>query len=1375
MAEPQPSPPRPPSRPFLPLPRPGSNPRLGPGRWQQARHRSPYSSQSSTEPDPSTQPLYQPVSVPPSSSTEQHHAAHGGLGLTQRSRSSLHPNITENAHSLTVPPHNPSIVPTARSPSSLPEQIASTTQLAHNANSTNGPLRPSNAPFTAPTQPPRSRMRLPRPNQQAPAQHIPPYASASTNGLQSSLGFAVGDPRALPQVSASRGILNNDAHASSRTYPPPLNYAPGFDRRAPISQARSFGISSTGLNSGLGNAMVGLGAQSYPFRQIQPRPSRQAVSYAIGFPNGPQHPQGGSVAGPSTQAPLGPNGLGIITQASLPPTAAFLNRPRHPPRNNTSALRSGRVRRTAHPSRNATSVQNQQTVASQAARFSNTQASQSSPYLAHLTNTHPAPPSGATIRTPGAPLPDPRQTDTRRPRRFPPQGHAPLSPQPLNRPAHPPRNLVHSASNEQPAPHAPYSAHFENGPTPRPAPTIGPPREPSFDEARRTDRHGRWRSSHAPEALSNRQFLSQPPLQNPPLPHDDPSFRYYAPDADVASHRRRNAVAGAGPRRFSERSQAATDGAARQPLQTRERFPPERGNRNAAADSNRYFQGFDGFPGTEERGEIEIYDDDNDDDNDDDDSDSDDEQETPLRNRRKGGRERRTRSIYSLYITPVVDQDLVSELYNRCYAAIQGMDEGDGAVISEAEGLVGFVHLTYSFDIVAHLNDQIIYHFTPLPLPTNKDKGPLLKLDGLEVGYSVGDETGMEFSTDRGRFFLHPSRTKPIIPPTTRFSSFIPPQGLRQRCRILHIDVPIRTSSPNPPRSTHCNPRNSHYNIHSHRRHHTDKRSIPLLPGRSQILLLTIARDTSFVIMENAPPSKKVDSKSPVQKINASPKVKTDPPDSNQVEGKAIEVDTKSGLAIPSRLAQSPSGAEDYFSVPTVGHHQFETNPFDQSFGGGGAGAVNGATAQTPNGTKLPSVAALTSPANLLPGVTPGFWSLRSGPLSPAMLSGPAKGDDYFSEGHHLRGGFPTPNESGLRSGLTPGGGGSMFPEPTPTNALYSQLQSGAATPSTIDFHRTALNARAVNQTRGQQAQQLTSQPPDMTNGMEVKPAISNGQFDQHDANDAANGLFLLAQARSAPQQQPNHYAMAPQMAVHAHPQSNMQMPAQSIEASPNMGHRNNRSMSTASGLAQSEVDQSYSDQEQKAKPVKGKGKRENGRKKASEAPKSNKKGKANNGNPIRMEPPSPSPEEELDMSKDQYNESGKKMTDEEKRKNFLERNRQRKKQWLQSLQQKVEFYTQENEGLQATIGSLNDELVNIKTLLLAHKDCPVAHQQGITNQSFQNIIDGFTTQIQNVQQMNGGHTNGGQVNPYGMAGQPINNQQMIGIEQQRRFSQHPV
>jgi ATF/CREB family transcription factor len=401
-----------------------------------------------------------------------------------------------------------------------------------------------------------------------------------------------------------------------------------------------------------------------------------------------------------------------------------------------------------------------------------------------------------------------------------------------------------------------------------------------------------------------------------------------------------------------------------------------------------------------------------------------------------------------------------------------------------------------------------------------------------------------------------------------------------------------------------------------------------------------------------------------------------DAPESKPTES-AVKTESTSNAEPSQPLAPPPRPAPvgdtpDYFSGAHGTHLSYEPNPFEQSFSGSGS-------IQTPGGTKLPSVAALTSPASLLPGggTTPFNWSgsLRTGPLSPAMLSGPT--NDYFGDGHHLRGAFPTPNESSLRTGLTPGGSGSMFPAASPNSqALFNQLASGGATPGTLDFHRTAMNASAIQkreqalaqQQQQQQQNNVTSQPQEQPNGIESKPPQNSADmFGQHDANDAANGLFLLAQARNgAPNT--NQYTMAPQQPVHAHPQpTNSQIG--SADTSPHMRSRNgNGSIGTnISGSVRGTSE--FSDEGEQQRPnTRGKGKRgstagatTNGRRKADETPTKQpaaKKGKSNNGNAMSAMEPEPASEEEQDMSKDEYNAQGKKMTDEEKRKNFLERNR---------------------------------------------------------------------------------------------------------------------
>lgn len=85
--------------------------------------------------------------------------------------------------------------------------------------------------------------------------------------------------------------------------------------------------------------------------------------------------------------------------------------------------------------------------------------------------------------------------------------------------------------------------------------------------------------------------------------------------------------------------------------------------------------------------------------------------------------------------------------------------------------------------------------------------------------------------------------------------------------------------------------------------------------------------------------------------------------------------------------------------------------------------------------------------------------------------------------------------------------------------------------------------------------------------------------------------------------------------------------------------------------------------------------------------------------------------------------------TDESKRKEFLERNRQaalkcrqRKKQWLADLQQRVEFLTSDNEQLQSQASYLKEQVLNLKTLLLAHVDCKVAQSNGTTANVIQSV-----------------------------------------------------
>jgi ATF/CREB family transcription factor len=434
-------------------------------------------------------------------------------------------------------------------------------------------------------------------------------------------------------------------------------------------------------------------------------------------------------------------------------------------------------------------------------------------------------------------------------------------------------------------------------------------------------------------------------------------------------------------------------------------------------------------------------------------------------------------------------------------------------------------------------------------------------------------------------------------------------------------------------------------------------------------------------------------------------------------------------LAPPPKPAPSTTGdTPDYFN--TV-HNPFslEPNVFEQSFGGNGS-------VETPGGrTILPPVANITSPSPL-PGITPGWQSLRAGPLSPAMLSGPTGQTDYFSESFR---GFPTPNESSLRTGLTPGGGGSMFPVASPNAQAIFNLQSGGVTPSTGDFQQAALRAAAQANHNKPTTGAPTSQPEPATAGMDrqnnyqaQQQRSRNDPYANHDVSSAANDLLSFASqngggARSnqppfsmAQQQQSiNAGHMPVQPVTHDHSRRNTKGSINSIA-----------SVDTGDFSESGQSEQNKTNARSRGKKGAANGKQAAGSKrKADDAPKGGSRKKSTAAPSIGDEDEE-SDDDMANVKEEEFDSKGRKMTDEEKRKNFLERNRvaalkcrQRKKQWLANLQAKVELFSTENDALSATVTQLREEIVNLKTLLLAHKECPVSQAQGLHGSAMNNFL----------------------------------------------------
>jgi hypothetical protein len=86
-------------------------------------------------------------------------------------------------------------------------------------------------------------------------------------------------------------------------------------------------------------------------------------------------------------------------------------------------------------------------------------------------------------------------------------------------------------------------------------------------------------------------------------------------------------------------------------------------------------------------------------------------------------------------------------------------------------------------------------------------------------------------------------------------------------------------------------------------------------------------------------------------------------------------------------------------------------------------------------------------------------------------------------------------------------------------------------------------------------------------------------------------------------------------------------------------------------------------------------------------------------------------------------------------------------------------MFSTENDALTAQITQLREEVVNLKTLLLAHKDCPVTQQQGIHGAFMSQVVEPYNPQM----------------NPYGMAAPMPNQQVMAGQGVQRRFSWNEI
>ena len=388
----------------------------------------------------------------------------------------------------------------------------------------------------------------------------------------------------------------------------------------------------------------------------------------------------------------------------------------------------------------------------------------------------------------------------------------------------------------------------------------------------------------------------------------------------------------------------------------------------------------------------------------------------------------------------------------------------------------------------------------------------------------------------------------------------------------------------------------------------------------------------------------------------------------------------------------------------------------------------------------LPPVASITSPANetsQYPWAASLTSSLRSGPLSPAMLAGPQSAN---FDPNSFRTGF-TPDLSNFKTGLTPLGGGPIsFPPPSPNTAAFlaamvnntSAASTSAATitPNTLSAlsgNPPAPGADTTSANVSSQPQGFPERPIDSNDtfdlafgktfgadkqGSKLKDSVvingdpnaskarPVGTADRQQANQAASGLFLLSQAQQEISRREDADAQQQQMG--------MMNPSTSLYESSNSSVGKGTKNSKANKAANASAAKRKKDAEE-AKSSGTASKKAKNKKGATDAAASSKKKGHTEGE---------DDDDDMDSGDDSDDEQGGRKSDgkgggddkgmDEKRKNFLERNRQaalkcrqRKKAWLASLQAKVEYLQNDNENLQNTVGALRNEILFLKSQLV--------------------------------------------------------------------------
>lgn len=422
----------------------------------------------------------------------------------------------------------------------------------------------------------------------------------------------------------------------------------------------------------------------------------------------------------------------------------------------------------------------------------------------------------------------------------------------------------------------------------------------------------------------------------------------------------------------------------------------------------------------------------------------------------------------------------------------------------------------------------------------------------------------------------------------------------------------------------------------------------------------------------------------------------------------------------------------------------------------------------TPGGRRLPPLG--LSPGGHLNPDTPGtnLWnSLLSAtnnngtagganntvngvpaPETGQALPYPQNHSNYNQFVNNLRKTGLTPNESNLRSGLTPGGisqSSFSFGNGVPGLTTPSALLNSPMTPGLSSLlgmtqysqpHQNIQNqqqSQLANQQGVQQDHQSQNQAPNLQ-AQNFKPLnqlpqqIHSVQQQQQQQVQQVQQVQQQQQQQQQVQQQQQPFQQQA-LPSHAHSQKPQVQPEQ-ISQKPLILQWDHQQIHTI-------PEEPYVKLESDTGPSIADKNKLNGsppESKKRKVTKTARKGKKDTKAEAKQI------EEDLDESDDSTSPDGDKSSSGDKRKSALERNRvaaskcrQRKKLQLQKMEDELTFYSTGYRELSAQVQQLRDQLITFKGIIVGHKDCAMLAQSLGGYDAFNNIIQQANYVTQNT------------------------------------------